>query len=363
MNKNRKRNIIILGACILLIGLVLPKLLPYGGEDGSRNSTTAGGARGQFMQVHVKIVHPETLRGEATAVGTVLSNEEIEVRSQVSGAIQSIHFKEGGRVRKGDLLLKINDDELQAQLLRARSRQAIAEQNAERQKQLFEKEFVSQEEYNNVLNELNVMKADAQLIKAQIDKTEIRAPFDGTIGLRFVSEGSTISPATIITTLQDNSRMKVDFTIPEKYAGDIKAGDRVTFRVQTRREQFDGTIAFLDARLDQTTRTLRVRALAPNPGELLIPGSFATVEVRLNERKAVMVPSYALVPDLKGHRVFLYKDGKAMSQVVEIGTRTDEQVEVVQGLQAGDTLIISAILQLRPGMAVTPIANQRADVP
>lgn len=363
MSKNIKRNVIILGACILLVALSLPKFLPFGGGEDSNNSASAGGARGQLMQVQVKIVHPETLRGEATAVGTVLSNEEIEVRSQMSGQIERIHFREGGTVKKGDLLVKINDDELQAQLLRARSRQAIADQNAERQKQLFEKEFISQEEYNNVQNELHVMKAEAQIIKAQIDKTEIRAPFDGSIGLRFASEGSYISPSTIVTTLQDNRRMKVDFTIPEKYAGEIKVGDRITFRVQTRTEQFEGKIAFLDARLDRTTRTLRVRALTPNPGGLLIPGSFATVEVRLNERKGMMVPAYALIPDLKGHRVFLYKDGKAMSQAVEIGTRTEEQVEVVQGLQAGDTLITSALLQLRPGMAVTPIANQRTEVP
>jgi membrane fusion protein (multidrug efflux system) len=363
MSKNRKRNILLLGVCVLLVALSLPKLLPFGGGGDTNNNASAGGARGQIMQVQVKIVHPETLRGEVTAVGTVLSNEEIEVRSQVSGQIQSIRFKEGGTVKKGDLLVKINDDELQAQLLRARSRQAIAEQNAERQKQLFEKEFVSQEEYNIVLNELNVMRAEAQLTRAQIDKSEIRAPFDGSIGLRFASEGSYISPSTIITTLQDNRRMKVDFTVPEKYAGEIKVGDKITFRVQTRTEQFEGTIAFLDSRLDQATRTLRVRALTPNPGGLLIPGSFATVEVRLNERKAMMVPAYALVPDLKGHRVFLYKDGKAISQSVEIGTRTEEQVEVVHGLQPGDTLITSAILQLRPGMAVTPIASEQTEVP
>lgn len=237
-------------------------------------------------------------------------------------------------------------------MLRAEARKAIAAQNAERQRQLFEKEFVSPEEYNTIVNELNIANAEVQLIKAQIDKTEIRAPFDGTIGLRFVSEGSTISPTTVITTLQDNSRMKIDFSIPERYASELNVGDRITFRVQTRRDQFEGRISSLDARIDQTTRTLLVRAVARNPGGLLLPGSFATIEVRLNERSTITIPAYALIPELKGHRVLVYRNGTAQSQPVEIGNRTDQRVEIVAGLSPGDTLITSAILQLRPGMRV-----------
>lgn len=360
MNK-KKRTIILLSCGIVLLALALPKIVPSDRSLNSDNNPSRTAGRDQQMQVRVQVVRSETIGGVVAAVGTVLSNEEIEVRSQVVGQVEKISFKEGSRVKKGDLLVKINDDELQAQLLRAQSRLAIAEQQAERQRQLFEKGFISQEEYNNVLNELNIAQAESQVIKAQIDKTEIRAPFSGTIGLRFVSEGSYISPATVITALQDNSRMKVDFTIPEKYAGDIKVGDRISFRVQTRRDQFEGHIYSMDARLDLATRTLRVRALTPNPQGLLLPGSFATIDVVLNRRETVTIPAFALIPELRGHRVFLYRDGKALSKSVEIGTRMEERVEILEGLQSGDSLITSGILQLRPGMAVRPIESQTGD--
>jgi membrane fusion protein (multidrug efflux system) len=352
-----KRTIIALATGGALLALAIPKIAPLIGSGPGSGNPSAGGSSEKGIAVQFTVVRPEQLGSRVTTVGTVLSNESIEVRSQVSGQIEQISFREGSRVGKGGLLVKINDDELQAQLGRARSRLAIAEQQAGRQRQLFEKSFVSQEEYNNVLNELNVAKAELDLVLAQIEKTEIRARFDGTIGLRFVSEGSYISPATVITTLQDNSRMKIDFTVPEKYAGELRVGDRITFRVQTRTEQFEGKIYSIDARIDASTRTLRVRALAPNPKGVLIPGSFADVDLVLSERKAITIPSYALIPELKGHKVFVWKGGKAEPQIVEIGNRAEDRVEITRGLQPGDTLITSGILQLRPGMAVRPLKH------
>ncbi len=306
------------------------------------------------IQVQVEEVRAVGIGGTISAVGTLLPNEEIQVRSQVSGQIERIAFSEGARVKKGDLLLTINDDELQAQLLRAGSRLAIAEQQAERQKQLFAKSFVSQEEYNNSLNELNVVRAEAQLIAAQIAKTEIRAPFDGTVGLRFVSEGSYVSPATVITTLQDDGTMKVDFTVPEKYSGLIGEGDSITFRIQTRPESFPARIYSTDARIDAATRTLRMRAATANPGRVLLPGSFANVEVTLQARTSLTIPAYALIPELRGHKVYLCVGGVAESRPVVIGQRTNERVEITGGLSDGDSLITSGILQLRPGMPVRP---------
>ena len=356
-----KRKTLLLGLGALLILLAIPKILPFFSSDRDEEGN-AGNPRDGRTPVSFIIVQPEQLGGRITTIGTVLSNESIEVRSQVSGQIEQISFREGGRVRAGDLLLKMNDDELQAQLSRATSHQAIAEQQAERQRMLFEKAFVSQEEYNNVLNELNISKAEVRLIEAQVEKTKIRARFDGTIGLRFVSEGSYISPENVITTLQDNSRLKVDFTVPEKNAGDLNIGDRITFRVQTRREQFEGKVASIDARIDASTRTLRVRAIAPNPAGALIPGSFADVDVVLSEQTVLTIPSYALIPELKGHKVFVWKGGRAEARGVEIGNRTDDRVEVTSGLQPGDTLITSALLQLRPGMEVRPVADDEVGV-
>ena len=346
------------GGVLLLVLLAMRFLGSENTAPGGAGSGRGGaGAPGAPIRVSVEVVRSVELGGTVTAVGTVLSNEEVQLRSQVSGQIEKIAFTEGERVTRGAVLVKINDDELQAQLLRAKSRLAIAEQQAERQRQLFEKQFISQEEYNNAVNELNVVRADAQLIDAQIAKTAIRAPFDGTIGLRFVSEGSYVSPAAVITSLQDNARMKVDFTIPEKYARMIGEGDSIRFTVQTRQESYSARIYSTDSRIDPTTRTLRVRAMTPNPRGVLLPGAFANVHVTLNPRKALTIPASALIPELSGHKVFLLRSGKAEPRPVTIGERFDDRVEIASGLSPGDTLITSGILQLRPGMEASAAAG------
>ncbi|MFN0157674.1 MAG: efflux RND transporter periplasmic adaptor subunit [Bacteroidota bacterium] len=348
MTKKTRTGLII--GVIVVVGLALPKT----GLFDSVQSVGAdmGGQRDQRIPVRIKIVQNEKIGERVQTVGTILSNEEIEVRSEIAGKVESIAFKEGGRVQKGASLLKMNDDELQARLLSARSRLEMSEQQQERQQQLLSKSLVSQQEYDAVTNELNVVRGEAQLIEAQLTKTTLRAPFDGSVGLRFVSEGSYISPNTLITTLQDISAVKIDFTFPEKYASEIKKGDKIEFTVQGREQKFSGAIYAVAPRIDEATRTVRVRALSPNPNGLLIPGAFANVEVQLREKEGLAVPAFAVIPELKRHKVYVYNNGTAEERVVELGARTEDRVEVAQGLESGDSLIISGILQLRPGMAV-----------
>lgn len=346
-----KKMWMLLGALAVLIALALPKLNLFKSND-SGNVQVAAASRETGTAVRMLAVQPEKLGDRLVSVGTILPNEEVEVRSEISGKIERIAFQEGRRVPKGELLVKINDAELQAQLLRAQYREALAEQQEQRQRQLFERKLASQEEFNIAVNEWNIAKAEVQLIKTQIAKTEIRAPFDGVIGLRFLSEGSYVTPATRITTLQDNRTVKIDFKVPEKYASAIVSGGKINFRVHESSRNFTGTIYARDTKIDQVSRTLHVLARSPNPEGVLLPGSFANVEVILEEKEALLIPAEALIPELKGHRVFVAQAGKAVSREVEIGIRTEERVEVTQGLTAGDTLITSAILQLRPGMAV-----------
>ncbi|MCK6557758.1 efflux RND transporter periplasmic adaptor subunit [candidate division KSB1 bacterium] len=360
MSKKSKRVWLAIAAVAVVAALALPKIGSSWGRSPSGPANGNGAPRDPRLPVRMEIIHAERMGDRVQTVGTILSNEEVEIRSEISGKIEKIHFKEGGRVSKRELLLKINDAELQAQLARAQFRRAIAAQEAERQRQLFERNLASRENYDNAVNELNIVQAEIQLVTAQIEKTEIRAPFAGTIGLRQVSEGSYISPAARITTLQDNHPVKIDFTVPEKYAGLIKVGDKISFIVQGNGQQFEGTVYAQEAKIDLATRTMHLRALSPNPNGVLIPGAFANVEIVLREKETLMVPSFALIPELKGHRVFLYKNGKAESRSVTIGSRTDERVEITQGVQPGDTLITSGILQLRPGMAVMPAAGVAA---
>lgn len=349
------RTSFIIGAIVVVGALVLIKvgLLKGGASHQQSRGGAGGGTGGGITSVRAVVLGTQRMADRITTVGTILANEDVDVRSEISGRVESISFSEGSRVSKGQVLVKIADAELRAETARAESRLAIAQSEADRQRQLFEQSLTSQREYDTAMNAFNVAKAEAALVRAQLDKTEIKAPFDGKVGLRFVSEGSYVSPATQITAIQDDTPVKLDFSVPERYAARLHAGDTIRFTVQGTSRVFDGTIYALEPSIDTATRTLRVRATSPNADGALVPGAFADVEIVMQDRDTIAIPSYALIPELKGHRVFVLVGGKAESRSVEIGTRTDESVEIVRGLSSGDTLITSAILQLKPGATVT----------
>jgi len=351
--KQAGRTSVIAGVVVVVAALVVIKVGLLKGDAPPSGSAGRGGAGGGTTGVKAVVLETQRMADRIATVGTILANEEVDVRSEISGRIEAISFTEGSRVAKGDVLVKIADAELRAQTARAESRLDIAKVEADRQRQLFEQNLTNQREYDNAVNSFQVAKAEADLVRAQLDKTEIRAPFDGKVGLRFVSEGSYVSPATRITSIQDDTPVKVDFSVPERYAGRLATQDHVRFSVQGVGRTFDGTIYAMEPSIDTATRTLRVRATSPNTDGALVPGAFADVEIFLQERDTIAIPAYALIPELDGHRVFVFAGGKAESRKVAIGTRTDEQVEIIRGLAPGDTLITSAILQLKPGAAVT----------
>ena len=220
---------------------------------------------GPAVPVTARVLKSERLDNTITSSGNVLANEEVEIRSEVQGKIRRISFKEGGKVKKGDLLVKIDDAELQARSLQAQSRRKLAEDNEYRMRMQLKIEAVSQREYDQALNELNLAKAESQLLRAQLDKTELRAPFGGVVGLKQVSDGAFVSSTTLITTLQEIDPVKVDFTVPGKYAGFIKAGQAVNFTIQGADTRHQGKVYAVDPRIDPESRTLRLRAMCPNP--------------------------------------------------------------------------------------------------
>ncbi len=349
MNKKLK---IILYASIGIIVLFLIALPKLQSDDGSNNPPPAV-MRGAPVQVSAYILKPENLANRVISSGTIFANEEVQLRSEVAGKITGIYFREGTRVKKGDLLVKINDAELQAQLTRAESRLKLLQDREYRQRVLLQREAISQEDYDAALNELNVSKADVEIIKAQIEKTEIIAPFDGTIGLRYVSEGSFVNNNTVIAGLQDTNPVKIDFSIPERYSGSVKTGDPVQFRVVGSERVFTGKVYAIESKIDPVTRTLSIRAICPNNDGDLIPGSFANVELVLDEiKEALLVPTQAIIPELKGQKVFLFRDGIAVPVEVETGIRTDVHVQLTSGVSAGDTVITSGLLQIRQGSKI-----------
>lgn len=350
MKKKTLVSVILVVALIVII--IIARTANGSSSEVSKSGRFAGTSGDRVLEVQVMILEPAVTGERVSTVGNILSNEEIEIRSEISGRIDSIFFEEGGRVRAGDVVLKINDAELQAQASRAAARLTLAEQEEQRQRLLFDKNLSSKQEYDNALTNLNLMKAEAQLVAAQLTKTVLRAPFDGKIGLRYVSVGSTINPSTLITTLQDTRTVKIDFSIPEKHALAVKVGDKLTFAIQGSPRTFIGSIYAIDPRIDPATRTLRLRGVSPNHDGTLLPGSLASVELSFRQKKTIMIPAYALIPELKSHVVYLAVNGKAEVRNVDIGIRTDQLVEIVKGVEAGDTLITSAILQLKPGTRV-----------
>ena len=350
MNKNTKKILIGITIVVILAIVILPKILS---SSESGNNTMPGGKPDMIISVKAHIVSLETLSNSVFTTGTILANEEVELRSEVSGKIIKILFKEGSFVNKGDLLIKINDADLQAQLRRAESKVKLSEEKESRQKQLRDGNLISQEEYDNTLGELNVNQADYDLIKAQIDKTEIKAPFGGIVGLRSVSEGSYVTTSTIMARLQNFNNLKVDFSIPERYSASVKTGDELEFKISGSNRIFKAKVYAMEPKIDPGTRTLQIRAICSSAYKELIPGAFANVELSLKQTSgAILIPTVSIVPELKGQKVYLYKSGVVVSQNVELGTREETRVQVTSGLSLGDTVITSGILQIRPNSKV-----------
>lgn len=339
---------------IVIIGLLaFPKVKGLFSTQANAGIPASGSGNAEPLAVEAYLVRPDTIDNNIFVTGTLIANEEVELSSESSGIISDIYLKEGADVRKGDLLIKINDSELKAQLNRAEFRLNLAEDREHRQRQLLEKGGISQEEYDATLNEVNVLRAEVALIEAQIAKTEVRAPFSGKVGLKYVSDGSYISPNSRITTLQDIDPIKIDFSVPERYAAMIKVGNKVKFTVQGVDTVLEAVVYAKEPRIDSETRTLQVRARSANPDGVLLPGAFADLELTLNtETNALMVPAISLVPDLEGQKVYVIENGVVVPRKVETGLRTESMVQILKGVEAGDTVLTTGLLQVSPNMKV-----------
>lgn len=346
-----KRVLIVTSIILVLALLAYPKLTEKSADQGNPTAQSSGN---NPLSVDVHIVEPQVFENKIFTTGTLLANESVELRSEISGKIVELKLAEGRRVQAGERLIKINDSELQAQLEQSEFRIGLAEVRERRQLQLLERGGISQEEYDATLNELNILRSGAELIKAQIDKTEIKAPFDGVVGLRYVSNGSYISPTTNIANFQSINPIKVEFSVPERYAGVVQVGDRAIFNVQGQEEDFEAIIYAIEPRIDTQTRTIRIRARANNDENKLLPGAFANIELILEEiNGAIMIPTIAVIPELQGQKVFVLRDGKVAEQNVRTGIRTESNVQVVDGLAPGDTVLTTGLLQVRTGMPVS----------
>ncbi len=340
----------------LLIGYLLYNKLfnSAGGEGkGGAGGGKGGGGRRGPVQVQVLIAKDTTLSNVIDVTGTISANEQVNLVSQTSGNITGIYFNEGNRVKKGQLLVKVYNADLQAQLAQNNYNVALAKDNEYRNRVLLEKEAVSKQEYETSLASLNALKAQSDAIKAQIARTEIRAPFSGTVGLRNVSPGGYLSPSTPIATLVNTDPAKITFSVPEKYLSLVKVGNIINFNIESSDKTFKANIYAVEPSIDVSSRTITVRARAANPEGLLTAGAFAKINLALTAiPKTIMVPTQSVIPDIKDNFVFVADSGKAMRRSVKTGLRTATQIEVTEGLKPGDSVITSGIIQLRPGVEV-----------
>ncbi len=318
------------------------KIENAGGERGAKGA----GAKG--LTVDGIVVKPASFNDQLEITGTLEANEAIALQSEVSGLVTGIYFKEGATVTKGSLLVKINDRDIQAQLQEALTKQSLSASNENRAKQLLQKGAISQEEYDTALADLKSLKAQGQLIRAQLAKTSIIAPFSGKVGLRSISVGEYITPTKVIASLLSTNPIKVNFSVPEKYMGQIKLNSTITFRTDGSNQIFSGKVFAMEPGINAQTRTLQIKALAQNNNNELLPGSFAKISLALSVIKdAIMVPNEAVIPVLKGKTVFVSKNGKAKQVPVESGTRTEDKIVITSGLNVGDTVLTTGAMSLK----------------
>ncbi len=322
-------------------------------EKKDKASVSAITAPPPALSVEAIIARPQSLSADIEVPGTILAFESTEIHPEIAGRLVRLNVREGTNVRQGALLAKLFDGDLQAQMRKLEIQLKIVDQTEKRQSELLKIQGISQQEYDLSLLQVHNIKADMDIVRQSIRKTEIRAPFSGRLGLKNVSPGAYVSPSDIITTISQVSKLKVQFNIPERYGSQLKNGMPVLFTVDGSDKTFTATILAKEVEVEENTRSLAVRAVVKDQDPDLIPGAFATVNIILGENdNALLIPNNAIIPIGRRKQIYLYKDGKAAATEVITGVRDSTNIQIVEGVKEGDTVIISAVLFLRPGSAV-----------
>ncbi len=354
MNKKTKWGIIaIIG--IGLAGLAVHTFMPHENKELQEAPTkSAPQSRKRTLNVTAEVIKKSSISDGIIITGLLLPDEEVSLSFETSGKITAINFVEGTHVKKGQLLAKVNDAQLQAQLRKLEVQLKLAEDRVYRQNALLEREAVSKEAYEQVQTDLAMLKAEIDMVKANIALTELHAPFDGIIGLRQVSEGTYATPSTIVASLTKISPLKIEFAVPERYAGIVKNGANLSFKVEGHLKPFSAKVYATESYVDPTTHTFAIRALYANNNGQLMPGRFANVDLKTQEfDDAITIPSQAIIPEMGIDKVYLYKSGKAQPVTITKGIRNESRAQILEGLNIGDTIITSGTLQLRTGLSVT----------
>jgi membrane fusion protein (multidrug efflux system) len=328
--------------------LLWPLYTSFLGDD---QDSAAAPAR-RALAVRTVRLAPQPFESTVTFNGTLLADKSVDIKSELRGKVERIAFTDGQQVGEGDLILTIESGELAAELRSVREQLALAETNAERLDSLFERGSVTASERDDAVSRREVLRAEQRRLEVRLQKTQILAPFSGTLGLRQVSPGDLIEADTLITTLQTLDELKVDFSVPERFKALVGPDTTLRLWVAGYAEPFSATVQAISPRVDVNTRTLTVRAEVTNPQQRLLPGNYAQVELTTRNDAALLAPSVAVLQSLKNTSVFTVENGVAVRREVETGQRNSAQVEILRGLQPGDEIITSGIQSVRDGQSV-----------
>lgn len=334
------------------IYLAYNTFVPQENEELTQTPTPQSRAN-KVLEVRAQIVKPRDLTDAITISGSLLANEEANLAFETSGKITHIYFSEGQATKSGQLLAKLNDATLQANLKRLQAKLQLTEDRLRRQKALLEKEAVSHEAFQQAEVDLQTLKAEIEQVQAQINQTELRAPFDGTIGLRQVSLGEFVSTSQAVASITATNPIKIEFAVPERYAALLKSGDEITFTVEGDINQRKAEIYATDSKVNTNTRTLCVRAKCENLDGKLIPGRYVQVTITAQKyTQTLAIPAEAIISEMGIDKVYVYRSGVAQPVNIIKGLRTASDVQIINGLEVGDTVITSGIMQLRLGTKV-----------
>ena len=347
----------ILAVIIIIVVLVVGKIFFFTGEEQIADKKGAAGPamvneKAKAMPVDIYLAKLESVSNEIFASGTMVANEEVELKSETSGRLTRLDISEGALITKGQLIAKINDADIQAKLKKVRYERELATQILARQKSLLNINAISKEEYDIVVNKVNTLSADKEALQVALAQTEVRAPFSGRIGLKYISVGAYLTPTITIATLVQTNPIKMDFSIPEKYSSHIKKGKTVQFSQDGSNTKYSATILAIDPKIDESLRTLKVRSTAPNKEGKFMPGMFVKVSAPLEKTESIMVPSQILIPFVGGKKLYVLKNGMAEERSVTTGLRTEDMVEVIEGVSVGDSLVASGLMSLKKGQAL-----------
>ena len=329
--------------------------LVFAACNSGKEDKKPGGGKGDkpAAKVDAIIVTPTTLSQDIEMPGSLMPAEETELHPEVSGRVTGIYFNEGSSVGQGSMLVKLYDGDLQAQLSKLRVQLKVAQETLSRYEALLKMQGVSQQEYELYKLSVNNIQADISIVQTSIARTSLRAPFSGKLGLRNISIGAYITPATTISTLRKVSQLKLEFTVPEKYGTGMKPGGHVQFNIDNSEKMYAARILATENNIAEETRSLRVRAMVDKPDAQLIAGTFVKVKIELGQNDAaLMIPSQAVIPKARNKQVIVYRNGTANIETVTTGIRDSSRVEITSGLKAGDTVLITGLLTTKQGAKV-----------